>query len=44
MERDARRMRGDGPFIFTQVKNGIGVEDVVSQVTTAWQRAITAEP
>src|SRR6185436_19676 len=38
MERDARRMRGDGPFIFTQVKNGIGVEDVVSQVTTAWKQ------
>ena len=43
MERDARRMRGDGPFLFTQVKNGIGVEDVVSQVTTAWQRAIAAD-
>jgi urease accessory protein len=43
MERDARRMRGDGPFLFTQVKNGIGVEDVVSQVTTAWQKAITAD-
>jgi urease accessory protein len=41
MDRDARRMRGDGPFIFTQVKNDIGVEDVVSQVTTAWQRAIS---
>jgi urease accessory protein len=42
MERDARRMRGEGPFIFAQVTNGVGVEDVVSQVTTAWQRAISS--
>jgi urease accessory protein len=40
MERDTRRMRGDGPFIFTQVINGVGVEDVVSQLTAAWQTAI----
>ena len=24
MERDARKMRGDGPFLFTQVKNDVG--------------------
>jgi urease accessory protein len=40
MERDARRMRGDGPFLFTQVKNDVGVEEVVSHVTTAWERAV----
>jgi urease accessory protein len=39
MERDARKMRGDGPFLFTQVKNDVGVADVVAQVTTAWKRA-----
>ena len=38
MERDARKMRGDGPFLFTQVKNGVGVEEVVSHVTTAWKQ------
>ena len=32
MERDARKMRGDGPFLFTQVKNDVGVEEVVSHV------------
>ena len=36
MERDARKMRGDGPFLFTQVKNGLGVDEVVSHVTHAW--------
>jgi urease accessory protein len=40
MERDARKMRGDGPFLFTQVTNGRGVEDVASHVITAWQRAL----
>jgi urease accessory protein len=39
MERDARRMRGDGPFLFTQVKNDVGVGDVVSHVTAAWENA-----
>src|SRR5215213_2784977 len=33
MERDARKMRGEGPFVFTQVKNGVGVEEVISHVT-----------
>jgi len=39
MERDARTMRGDGPFLFTQVKNDQGVEEVVSHVTIAWKQA-----
>jgi urease accessory protein len=42
MERDARRMRGDGPFLFTQVTNEVGTNDVVTQVTDAWQTAISA--
>jgi urease accessory protein len=39
MERDARRMRGDGPFLFTQVKNDLGVDDVVVHVGQAWRDA-----
>lgn len=38
MERDARRMRGSGPFLFTQVTAGIGVDDVVTHVLAAWRR------
>ncbi|HTT63140.1 MAG TPA: urease accessory protein UreG, partial [Bryobacteraceae bacterium] len=30
MDRDARKMRGSGPFVFTNLKNGSGVPDVVS--------------
>ena len=40
MERDAKKMRGDGPFLFAQVKNDQGVDDVVSHVTRAWEEAI----
>ena len=29
MEHDARRMRGDMPFVFTNLKSGEGVADVI---------------
>jgi urease accessory protein len=35
MERDARRMRGDGPFLFTQVTASLGVETVAHHVLDA---------
>jgi urease accessory protein len=39
MERDAKKMRGDGPFVFAQVKNGVGVDEIVAHVIHAWQHA-----
>jgi len=39
MERDARKMRGDGPFLFTQVTNSVGVDAIVTHVLAAWTRA-----
>ena len=38
MARDARRMRGEGPFLFTQVTNGVGVDEVVDDLLRAWKR------
>ena len=35
MDRDAKKMRGDGPTIFAQVKNGVGVEDIARHILTA---------
>jgi hypothetical protein len=36
---DSRRMRGDGPFLFAQVTNGVGVADIGGHVVGAWQQA-----
>jgi urease accessory protein len=33
MDRDARKMRGDRPFVFTNIRAGVGVADVVAFVT-----------
>ncbi len=39
MERDARKMRGEGPFVFTQVTKGVGLQEVVDNLLGAWRRA-----
>ena len=39
MERDARRMRGERPFVFTDLKSGDGAREVVG-----WLRAQMAAP
>ena len=35
MARDAALMRGDGPFLFAQVRNGLGVDSIVEHVLRA---------
>lgn len=37
MERDSKKMRGDGPTLFTSVKNGTGVYDVAQLILAAWR-------
>jgi len=32
MERDARRMRGERPFLFTNIRDGVGVDAVVEWI------------
>ncbi|CAN1256119.1 Urease accessory protein G [Linum perenne] len=39
MERDALRMRDGGPFVFAQVKHGVGVEEIVNHILQAWEAA-----
>ena len=43
MDRDARKMRGEGPFLFAQVKHGAGVPEVVSHILATWS-AMTGKP
>jgi urease accessory protein len=40
MDSDARRMRGTGPTVFAQVTKGVGVDDIVRHLVTAWRRAV----
>jgi urease accessory protein len=39
MERDARKMRGDGPFVFAQVTAAHGTTEIAERVITAWRQA-----
>ena len=39
MERDTKKMRGDGPFVFAQVKNGVAVPEIIDHILHAWQHA-----
>jgi urease accessory protein len=40
MDRDARRMRGEGPFVFAQVTRDVGVSEIAAHVLHAWQHAV----
>lgn len=40
MDRDARKMRGDGPFLFTQVTNSVGIDQIVAHILTARDAAV----
>jgi len=44
MERDSKKMRGNGPFVFAQVKHGTGVEEIVAHVLQAWHHACGTQP
>lgn len=40
MDRDARLMRGDGPFVFAKVKHGGGVDEIVEHILHARKHAM----
>jgi len=41
MERDSKKMRGDGPFLFAQVTNGVGVEQIANAVLAGWKAQVS---
>ncbi|BFZ64767.1 hypothetical protein YB2330_005919 [Saitoella coloradoensis] len=40
MDRDARKMREGGPTIFAQVKNGVGVDEIVDLIISTWKGTV----
>jgi len=36
MERDAKKMREEGPFVFSQLNQGKGLETIIEHIQTAW--------
>ncbi len=42
MARDAKRMRGDGPVVFSQVVKNLAVDEIVAHVLGAWKYAVTS--
>ena len=42
MDRDARKMRGDGPTVFAQVTHGVGVDEIARLIVASWRRAVPA--
>jgi len=43
MARDSRRMRGDGPFLFAQVTNGVGVREIADELLKSWKMATSGQ-
>ena len=42
MDRDSKRMRGDGPFVFAQVNQGNQVPEIAEHVIAAWKATTVA--
>ena len=40
MERDAKKMRGDGPIVFAQVTKGVGTSEIAEAVLRAWSGTV----
>lgn len=40
MERDAKKMRGDGPFLFARAKDAFGMEDIIHHILHARHHAL----
>ena len=40
MDRDAKKMRGDGPVVFAQVTKNVGVEDIARHLVGAWKESV----
>lgn len=39
MARDSKKMRGDGPFVFAQATKGVGLDEIIANIESAWREA-----
>ncbi len=44
MERDAKKMRGDGPTRFACIKNGTGRDEIIAHILCARESALSPQP
>jgi urease accessory protein len=40
MRRDSLRMRGEGPFVFAQVRQGLGLDTIIDHILKAWRHTV----
>jgi len=40
MERDGKKMRGDGPIVFSNCKKGVGLEEIIAEIEAAMTTAL----
>ena len=41
MEKDSKKIRGEGPFVFAQVTHGVGVSEILEHIERTWSLAIS---
>jgi urease accessory protein len=39
MDRDSRKMRGEGPFVFAQVTRDVGITEICEHILGTWKKA-----
>lgn len=40
MERDTKKMRGAGPYVFAQVKNDVGLQEIIDHLIHSYQHSL----
>lgn len=40
MDRDSKKMRGDGRIVFAQARNNVGIDEICEHILSAWRAAI----
>ena len=40
MDHDAKRMRGEGPTVFSQINQSKGVEEIIEHMVKAWKAVV----